>query len=559
MESYIKSCISLFNSIPLDTEDDSECLISELAQYGYIVNKTQDYAIVKKVLMDMAPNLNKTFFESWKTIVSSTSEDLALKQLFHYITVHMSDIMVLAQDEIYIPNKHTQFGLNLTLTRIHGVPRSKLISKAKQMLYSKLPTTIDTAKNIITVLGDEPIDITSITNKETLIMVCVIKGIVPSNKPEDILRYIIYITTKTTLLIKNKKLIQLIEASTIDVSQILEIYNVQLSTIFNRFKPLFLAFKSRHATQINRISRLSKHHHVPMVESPLANVKKASLDNVKEALTHASIFTILKLYKHLESPKLYFIRNQTLWCDLEMNYKFDAIKQALVEKLSTKEITIQKGVDPSIPVSEKLFSGHYPTGTSFEIVQNFLIAIYWKDTSSRVDLDLSCIDSKEKIGWDGERVGKEAFYSGDMTSAPNGACEVIYVTKNLTRPKIIMCNNYHSNKDDSVEAQLIIAQTDDTPLLELNHIIDPSTVIATIPIVFGSNQKVLGIVRKCQFTMIDKYMGDQNVSSWSPLCNAIIDTYRTNRTLRTMADDLNIPVKEVDEVVAKSEYIKMLE
>ena len=103
-------------------------------------------------------------------------------------------------------------------------------------------------------------------NKETKIMLYDYMNIVPEN-PTEFLRYIIFKATDNALLIKNETTIEKIkESKNLDVTGLFRRYKEQhglerLATIFHRFKPLFLAFKtnSQLSRYINKTRKLFHH------------------------------------------------------------------------------------------------------------------------------------------------------------------------------------------------------------------------------------------------------------------------------------------------------------
>jgi hypothetical protein len=58
------------------------------------------------------------------------------------------------------------------------------------------------------------------------------------------------------------------------------------------------------------------------------------------------------------------------------------------------------------------------------------------------DLDLSGLNIAGKIGWNAayNQGDGQLMYSGDMTSAPNGAVEYLYANKGLSTPTLVMNN-----------------------------------------------------------------------------------------------------------------------
>ena len=103
------------------------------------------------------------------------------------------------------------------------------------------------------------------------------------------MRYIIYKTTDSTLLIKDRKTIEEIKSKTSPkVTSLFKKYAKsyglpRLSQIFFRFKPIFLAFKSEEKMKpiINKIRKLANKYHKPMKEDYLNEITSKIKNGVK--------------------------------------------------------------------------------------------------------------------------------------------------------------------------------------------------------------------------------------------------------------------------------------
>ena len=114
--------------------------------------------------------------------------------------------------------------------------------------------------------------------------------------------------------------------------------------------------------------------------------------------------------------------------------KYDFIKQVLknrILKSINKNNIVFKNFDYinlAIPYSKKKFVGKYPVGSELVVdMKNLILGISWY--GKNVDFDLSVISSKGKVGWNGAYCidDKNIFFSGDVTSAPHGATELIWI------------------------------------------------------------------------------------------------------------------------------------
>lgn len=383
---------------------------------------------------------------------------------------------------------------------------------AKDMLYSSGTKTLETIQDLVTIIGKENINISMIKDPETYIVLCLHLNIIPTD-PENLFRYIIMKVTGSPVLIKSKKVITLIQNSDVNVNKLLTTYSESLSTVFHRFKPLFLALKPLHASQINRISKLAKHHNNDRVNLPLNDIKHHSLSAVYQTLNNTTTNTLLKVYKHITHPKLYFIRNGSMWCDTEHGNKYIAIMNALQSRLRSRIFKIEKGVDPAIPTSEKLFVGHYPVGTSIDVQPPFSITIQGQS------LNIECIDP----------------YNNYPTTYVN----TINITHPINTPKVIICNTDHPNT--YVKTYMVI-----------------SVPYKVIPFEMTSMQKVIGVVYPDKFVLIDRKFGDKPIPPWSPVFKSLLLSCQPQKTMRTMTSELNLYVEDVNRCITKSEYIKML-
>ena len=91
-------------------------------------------------------------------------------------------------------------------------------------------------------------------------------------------------------------MIEAIKASNYNPAVQFEKFGLEkLAEIFNRFKPLFLAYKSKCSKTINKISKLSKVHHKPLTTNPLNSVTNFLLSPKDEHwLDNATPFALFK-------------------------------------------------------------------------------------------------------------------------------------------------------------------------------------------------------------------------------------------------------------------------
>ena len=147
---------------------------------------------------------------------------------------------------------------------IEPISVEELSVKVQELLYSGIALSQDTIDSCFELINEFnlTIDVNSVKNKEILMLFCDKYGVLPT-KPEEMVRYLVYKYTSKTLLIKDKETIRTIKSKSLtETSDLINKYGVdKLSSVFNRFKPLFLAMKSGNAKTINMLRKRSKTNH----------------------------------------------------------------------------------------------------------------------------------------------------------------------------------------------------------------------------------------------------------------------------------------------------------
>lgn len=204
-------------------------------------------------------DLNKTFHKSWQKIKESSRTELFFEQINHYISTYGNNF----QNEIYIPNEVLNVpDLKLNFKVIKAYTEEEMQEKCLSILRSGIALKEETIDDLLNILhNDLEYDFTgkeNIRNKEAVIKIADRYDIYPEN-PVEFFRYVIYKTTLTTLLIKNDELINLINQSTFNPTYLFENFGLEkLAEIFNRFKPLFLAYKREHRKQLIKFRSFQK-------------------------------------------------------------------------------------------------------------------------------------------------------------------------------------------------------------------------------------------------------------------------------------------------------------
>ncbi|VXB86015.1 MULTISPECIES: hypothetical protein [Chryseobacterium] len=523
--------LKLFNAV-LARESNEKPFISD---EGFIIESDALWA--KKEIISYyskeklnGNDLNKTFHKSWQKIKESSRIELLIEQINHYISTYGNDF----QNEIYIPKEILNVpDLKLTFKVIKAYTQEEMQEKCLSLLRSGIALKEETIDDLLYILHTElEYDFTgkeNIRNKEAVIKIADRYDIYPENSVE-FFRYVIYKTTRTTLLIKSNDLIDDIKKSKFNPTYLFERFGLEkMAEIFNRFKPLFLAYKNKAPKTINKISKLSKVYHQPLISNPLNNATNILLENSDlNWLENATPFALFKAlsacYSRMygQNTFVYRIRNGKSWTKRgtttsvnELNYDFILNYLKSKYNLSEKKFYFPKDVAFGLPTSEKMFVGNIPTGTRF-YGERLAIGIYWEDSWGANDLDLSGLNIAGKIGWNAayNQDNGQLMYSGDMTSAPNGAVEYLYANKYLNTPTLVM-NSVFSG-DSNCGYKIVIGKGDD---ISYDYMMNPNNLFAETKCNSVQKQTILGMLlpkdgKQC-FVLLNFGAGNSHVSGTS--------------------------------------------
>lgn len=499
--SFIKASLTLHNAVPVR---EKRFYNRNLLKHGYIAPDNLSET-VERVLVDEAIKLNNTFYTCWKDITSKTREELAVDQICHYISVAISDIFQ-CPEAVCVPNLKTGHEeRSVPLRFIKGLTIPEIKELTRGLLYKKVALKESTIEDAFNILQTHEVDITKVQNRDSKTYILVKHGITPFD-PLDILRCAVYDVTGELTLIKNKTMYSKIEEGQGErIVRWLKGNEERLASIFNRFKPIFMSMKTHQEARpyVNRISKLSKKHHTPMEAA--TNVPTTGFEVVRH----------IRYLIENKKPKVYQVRNGKMWCTRDRKDEIDKYVSKL--KAMLPEVFVQSdNTRLALPTSEKNFCGPFPIGTRFGMGSSsstndaLIIGIHWRNQNGeRVDLDLSAVDMKGKVGWNSDYCTSErdVIFSGDITDAREGANEYLYF-KNVTKPKVVLVNRYTHHQGDT-NMDIIVAASNTAP--SENEILDDRKVIATASTVCDEKQKTLGVVYPTdngpRFVLIDKCIG----------------------------------------------------
>ena len=531
--------LRLFNSIQIDgkyKEFSSSSIISKRTiQNGYIlhpnINPTDSLLKeVESVVGISGEKVNSSFHKSWSTIKGSSIESLVIQQIIHYITTYgFEEIGIYREDTVYIPYEVLELPeiqKDIPLVIVKAMTSQEILNNIIR-LGSGIALSKETLSDIMIIVKDNSynsIFVEKINNRELKSLLYDFYKLIPSN-PEEFLRYLINKLTGESLVIKNRYLIdKILQSDGKLLDTLIKDAPDDLGSIFFRFKPLFLAMKkiSGNKTYFNNLRRKAPELHKPLSEDYMNSVtyrvknSYLNLDILQEKLKKTNIFRKIRLayaltYR-LNSPEsiTYRIRNGRGWSSkfnwpegLEgltketLDIVLNSIVTDINQNVEGKTIYIPKNIHYALPVTEKQFTGNFPTGTCISVKEDLIVGIHWFDTHRRIDLDLSVVGPSGKVGWDSDyrTVRKDVLFSGDMTAAgaPNGASELFYLKENHAEPRILFTNFYNFQKGDEVEVKILVAH-ERPENFELNYMIDVNNIIGSATININRKQNILGLV-----------------------------------------------------------------
>lgn len=491
--------ITMFNVAPKATKENAlsfEAVNAESSKYGWIVHPDCcTKTVLDWVKAEAKTNYNKTFYAKWQDITSKTRFELLVDQLLHYASTYGTDFAI---GNGYVPNQEPEVEIPYKSFKVIMPATDKEIyDRCVKMLQSGIALESGTLDVLIEYITEGKryekyaLDIDTVKNKEANIMLMDITGLY-GNSAFNMLRYFVYKATGKAMLIKDKATLETIKqnATEVDFTKLNENQLHILASVFYRFKPIFLAFKSTasvpssmiteafkraaaklgigtnnetNASVINRIRRMAVKDHKPFKagfwETILTEVKPLkevaehletdNVNNYKKVTVMQAILTKLQN----ATGSMYVIRNGKMWVREEapkpsqsltsyLMQVYTILENSLVDSLKDKACAVRypKNVNLTIPTSEKNFIGNYPFGTSVDMADDHnIVGIYWRNEWGTHDFDLHMADIFNcSYGWNSDYTDKDnkIIYSGDMTNADPEATELFYISQTCPDSKI---------------------------------------------------------------------------------------------------------------------------
>jgi hypothetical protein len=555
------------------SRDKHNELLKLAAKTGYIIHPDCCNASVLKWLRTKDVNMNSTFYKTWDDVTKRNRFQLYIDQIVSYaINYGMGGNFNMNDGDYSLVPDIRKYKVILPITH------DELFVKCRDVLYSGIALKDATSSalcgfvckhyNEAVCLGLFSIDF--VKNKEAQVKICDTLKIVPNDK-FNLLRYMVYKTTGSAVLIKDKATIYKIEkhvgGSAFDMSKLSKENIEDLSSIFYRFKPIFLAFKKQmtknHAV-VNKIRKLAKVNHRPLTTGFWESVVNhpVSLEMLKTVLetTPPSNFKLITVIQSIRENrllfgaqsryKMYIIRNGKVWVDqladpnvIDTKYDWwdileEVLYKTLVERMKEKACTVKFPTDLNLtcPTSEKNFVGNIPFGSNYNMTEHNMVSVYWKNIWGTNDFDLSFVDyNGNKIGWNSDFYNskRNVIYSGDMTNADPEAAEVIYFKKGCPNG-MIKINRYWGEPNSKF---IFSVAQNEVSTLPHNYMVDPNTIKFQTEVVSGTKmEQMLGFVNDNRLYICTFDTNNARVSGASTMAKDEDIAEILNRKCRSFVD-----------------------
>lgn len=567
--------IKLFNCTVGAKNTTTDLKLSQTIPFGVILDPhiaaRKDVDNIIRYIQQTTLNgyqYNQTFYKSWK---ERPEIERKLDQIIHYLSTYGTDFsgeIYLPQEVLDVPKEERKLYI------IESVSKKELQKRLETLAYSNIAFKQETLNDIIEIAKNYKItlDVDKVQNREFQCLLAEITGNLPKD-PISLLRFILYKTIGETLVIKSNDTIYKIKQS----NKPIDFYDQEaLSTIFYRFKSIFLAFKASHPRNkrfINQVRRLAKKNHTPFIPDVLGMVTSETItpkqvaENIHKATNFRKISILNAIKSRLNSSEylVYTIRNGKSWYEEKKKYnrkdlrqKFQIVYNALIDSIKEykgEEIVLPSSITLALPTSEKNFIGNIPEGSFIEYKDNVSIGIFWKNKWGANDFDLSAT-STEKIGWNSRYSNSECAYSGDITDAPNGATEVLRFDKPKT-DYLVMTNRYYG--EENSQFKMFLAKDDAVESINKDYTINPNTVQFEEMLTSTQKEQTLGLITPNKFIFATISTGNTIVSNVrQEIKEFYLEKHRNPILLETVLLDANIPFTKKDIQPSKDTILKVL-
>lgn len=546
----IRPLIEMFNVCPdtnavYNNPDVARSVIRKGLEKGYLIhpNCANTYADAFLSTIDM--KYNSTFYKTWSDVENKSRMELLIDQLIHYMSTYGTCFM----GNAYVPNVYEGEPEWTTYKVISNITYTDLFDKCYDMLCSGIALKSATVKTLCEYIIEwceftgEPShypNLDKIKNREAMVVLSDRLGILPRDG-QKLFAFLVYKATGETMIIKNRAMRNLIKYNLSKIDEMFLTLNdkqlIALAGVYNRYKELFLAMKNQYTrTTINKIARLSKKHHKPMVRGYWENILNMPIDEIMNTIgSHLDEVTNFKLIQVIQAimerlnndsnENMYLVRNGKVFVketDTSVSYNksvqlgmlYNICRGKLIDNLSKKKCAVKfpEYYELTCPTSEKNFIGNFPMGTSCKLSKESVIGIYWRNDWGTRDFDLSYegIDGT-RIGWnhDFKSGNNNVIFSGDMTDAPNGANEVIKFVSDDIVNGIVNINRYNGQPGSKYRLFFgIDTRKDPFNKTMTKYMVDPNNIQLEAEMNQGEmSQQALGIILNGRFYFFDMSCG----------------------------------------------------
>lgn len=551
--------IEMFGMCPTTNEtmcvDTVHANILNGLKRGYIIDTSAANEYYAAFVDSIDMQYNNTFYKTWNDVIKKDRFNIYIDQMTHYICSTHPFLNYECKPNNY--NGELDEPNWAEYTSIVSCSFEDLYEQCMGMLTASIALKSSTIKSLVNYIIEyakivnKPVIVDNITNREAMTLICDALNILPVDGAK-LFSYIVYKATGETMIVKNRDLRHKIRNNT-DASDIIfrnckESQLKALASVYNRYKQLFIAFKSKSSrTVINKIGRLSKTYHKPMIRGFWETCVNMDEDTLTKQLStqcqKASNFKLLQVMQMIRERTLmiadektvnamYVVRNGKVFIkeyagDKSNFYKmfliYSACKTQLLNNLSKKKCTVKfpTGYSLTCPTSEKNFIGDLPMGTSCQLGKSSVVGIYWRNEWGTHDFDLSYIDVLgNKIGWNSDWYSdysdsKHVIYSGDIIDAPNGANELMYFSNDNIPNGIVYVNRYSGDNGSKYRMFFGTECFKNIDNVDMhNYMMDPNNIQLEAEIVQGeSSQQFVGVIIDGRFHFYNLSCGNSRVSS----------------------------------------------
>lgn len=501
----------------------------EAIKAGFIVTEKACTKDVLRFIKMQSINPNATFYSSWQEIFSKTRFELFVDQVKHYLSTYGSNF----EDIPYIPNEGTADIPRIeNLVVINTITQEEAAERLNKMIQSGIALKSETVNQIMQIFKGlryvfTESGIALVKNREVKLKMYEEYKIKPKN-PIELIKFIVYKATGSTLVIKNPETIQKCKESGLNLNDYIDENNIkQIASIFLRFKPIFLAFKNQSVNKslINKLRKLAKTYHKPMVQSYWDRCITTTPDLTHELADSLTNFKKISLIEEIlirqcsSTPdiKPYIVRNGKLFMKAGTSpvskiYP-DGLYSSLIKSLKKKacRVKLPEHVEMTLPRSEKSFIGNYPIYSSVAIGKGSVIGVYWKEEWGARDLDLSFITHKSKFGWNGQYNDNRVAYSGDMTCANPEATELLLFRQKCDETGVVKINLFSG--DMGSQFNLFVGKLDPETRLKQNYMLNPNDILFSTHTQMDSKEKCLALVTNNRIYLAELRTGSKAVST----------------------------------------------